>query len=293
MMSRKDAWPLGAIGFILAVSVAWWTLALWSVPGAPEWLERTRSVCFNLTETGLPDAKGWLLLIGQPPTMFAFLMVGWGEDVRSSLRRLAGSRAGRLAVLGTATMLLVAATGAVAKVRDARLPEIAIGLDEAAPDTYPRLERPWPAVPGLVDQHGRAFDLASLGERAAFVTFAFGHCATICPAVVHQARAARLAVERDISIVVVTLDPWRDTPTRLPDLVDQFALDTGRDFVVGGGVEAVNEALDAWGIPRERDLRTGDIVHPGIVYLVEPGGTIAYGVTGGPLQLESLARRLH
>ena len=50
MLTRRDIWPLGAVGFVLAVSAAWWTLALWSVPGAPEWLERTRAVCFNLTE---------------------------------------------------------------------------------------------------------------------------------------------------------------------------------------------------------------------------------------------------
>jgi cytochrome oxidase Cu insertion factor (SCO1/SenC/PrrC family) len=124
------------------------------------------------------------------------------------------------------------------------------------------------------------------------VTFAFGHCTTICPAVVHQARQTRLEAGEDLAIVVLTLDPWRDTPSRLPALLVQFGLDPERDFVVGGGVEAVNEALDSWGIPRERDEVTGDVIHPGIVYMVEPDGTVAFGSTGGIAQMVSLVGRL-
>lgn len=292
MIDRRDAWPLGAAGFILAVSVAWWTLALWSVPGAPEWLERTRSVCFNITETGLPDAKGWLLLIGQPPAMLAVLMVGWGKEVRASFRRLLSSAGGRLALLGVATMIFTGLTLAGTKVLNARIPEVAWGTDEPAPETYPRLDRPWPPADGLVDQNGEPFGVASLEGRPALVTFAFGHCKTLCPAVVHQARATRLELEGEWPIVVLSLDPWRDTPSRLPALVEQFELDPGTDFVVSGSVDDVNAALDAWGIPRERDETTGDVTHPGIVYIVDSEGALAFGSSGGVEQMVSLARRV-
>lgn len=291
-MERRDLWPLGAIGFILVVSVAWWTLALWSVPGAPDWLERARSVCFNITETGLPDAKGWLLLIGQPPTMLAVLFVGWPDQVRSSLRALFSTPPGRAVSVMTVATVIAGLVLAGTRVLDARTPEITLGGDEPAPETYPRLDRPWPDMAGLVDQSGAPFDLGSLRERRALVTFAFGYCATICPAVVHQARATRLELQRDVAVVVFTLDPWRDTPSRLPTLVEQFDLDPERDFVVSGPVDAVNAALDAWNIPRERDERTGDITHPAIVYMVEPDGTVAYGSTGGLAQMVSLAERL-
>jgi len=292
MIERRDLWPLGAIGFILAVSAAWWTLALWSVPGAPEWLERARTVCFNITESGLPDAKGWLLLVGQPPTMLAVLVVGWPDRVRSSLRRLLSTAPGRAVSITTAATVVAGLALAGARVLDARPPEITFGADEPAPETYPRLDRAWPAATGLVDQHGATFDLGSLEGRAAMVTFAFGHCETICPLVVHQARAARQRLERDMAIVVLTVDPWRDTPGRLAALVEQFDLDAERDFLVGGPVEAVTSAIDAWNVPRTRDELTGDITHPGIVYLVEPDGTVAYGSTGGLVQMLSLAERL-
>jgi cytochrome oxidase Cu insertion factor (SCO1/SenC/PrrC family) len=291
-MERRDLWPLGAIGFVLIVTAAWWTLALWSVPGAPEWLERTRSVCFNLTETGLPDTKGWLLLFGQAPTMLALLLVGWGDSVRGSVRRLASARGGRLAILTTLTLALGGLSLAAAAVRAAEIAPIVFEGDEAAPETYPRLDRPWPSMDGLVDQSGQPFDLSSLDGRAALVTFAFGHCGTMCPVVVHQTRQARLETDPDLVIVVITLDPWRDTPSRLPALLDQYGLDGASDFVVSGSIEGVNDVLDMWNMPRERDERSGDIIHPGLVYLVDGDGTIAYGSTGGVIQLTSLAARL-
>jgi protein SCO1/2 len=292
MITKRDAWPLGAVGFILTVSAVWWTLALWSVPGAPEWLERTRAVCFNLGDSGLPDGKGWLLLVGQPPAMLAVLMVGWGGEVRASFLRLVSSSRGRLATLGVVTALLTGLSLAGAKVLGTRMPDLAFGSDEPAPETYPRLDRAWPAGQGLVDQTGDPFTVARLEGRPALVTFAFGHCATLCPVVVHQARAARMELDEPWAIVVITLDPWRDTPTRLPALVDQFELDPDRDFVLSGNVADVEAALDAWGIPRSRDERTGDITHPGIVYLVDSAGTVTYGASGGVVQMVSLARRL-
>jgi protein SCO1/2 len=291
MIRRRDAWPLGAIGFILAVTASWWTLALWSAPGAPEWLERTRSVCFNITDSGLPDAKGWLLLLGQPPSMLAILYVGWGREVRESLAHLASSLSGRILVV---SFLLLALSGlgfAGLRVAGARLPAVAL-VGAPASVEHPRLDRSWPELWGLVDDEGDPFTLARLEGRPAMVTFAFGHCATVCPAVVHQARAARMALETDVPIVVLTLDPWRDTPGRLQALKRQFELDRSTDHVVGGPVEVVEAALDAWQIPRERDTRTGDIVHPPLVYLVEGDGTIAYASSGGLEQLVSLAERL-
>jgi cytochrome oxidase Cu insertion factor (SCO1/SenC/PrrC family) len=292
MITRKDLWPLVSIAFIIAVTCAWWGLALWSLPGAPEWLERARSVCFNITESGLPDAKGWLLLVGQPPAMVALLLVGWGREVRASARRLASTPTGVAVSVMIGATLVAALSLTVARVADARIPPVSLGGDEPAPETYPRLDRPWPEAEGLVDQTGSPFRLERLDGQGAFVTFAFGHCATICPVVVHQAREVRRATGLDLPVVVITLDPWRDTPRRLPALVDQFELDPTMDFMVGGSVDAVNAALDGWNVPRQRDLTTGDVIHPAIVYMVERDGTVAYASTGGIAQMTSLAERL-
>lgn len=300
----QDRWPVGAAVFVLAVSALWWGFALFAVPGAPEWLDRARVVCFNLAESGLPDAKGWLMLIGQPPAMLLALYAGWRSQVHDTLRHLARSSDGRRLLVGAA--LAVGAFAAIASARAAslRLPPPALGGGlglhggQSLPETYPRLDRAWPDTEGLVDQRGDPFTLASLDGRRAFVTFAFGHCATICPVVVRNALEARRiqqasqGPEGDRAVVVFTLDPWRDTPSRLPALAERYGLDPSRDFLVGGVPEVVTTALDAFDMAHRRDMRTGDVLHPPLVYLAEADGTLAYGSTGATAHLVQLAQRL-
>lgn len=304
ILRPQDRWPVGAAAFVLAVSAVWWSFALFAVPGAPDWLERARAVCFNITEDGLPDAKGWLLLVGQPPTMLLALYAGWSNQVRDTLRHFARSSGGQSLLAGTGIAVAAFLAIAAARAASVRLPPptLAAGLGtnaaELLPDTYPRLDRPWPALRGLVDQHGAAFTLESLGGRRAFATFAFGHCATICPVVVRNSLEARRSAQTqrasgaDMAVVVFTLDPWRDTPSRLSALADRFGLDPTRDLMVGGAPEAVTAALDAFGMAHQRDPRTGDVVHPPLVYLVENNGTLAYASTGATGQLLQLAERL-
>lgn len=291
MIRRRDVWPLGAVGFVLLVTAAWWTLALWSVPGAPDWLERARSVCFSLGESGLPDSAGWLVLLGQPPVMFGALLVGWGREIRESVGQLVSSRSGRIVAASVAAASIAGLSLAGARVASARMPD-AEWAEVGSSASPVRIDRPVPTLSDLVDQRGDAFSLARLAGRPAFVTFAFGHCASICPAVVHQTLAARDELGVDWPLVVFTLDPWRDTPGRLPTVARQFGLDEARDHFVGGGIAAVEAALDNWGISRSRDTRTGDIVHPGLVYLIDAAGTIAYAATGGMGQVVELGALL-
>ena len=191
-------------------------------------------------------------------------------------------------------LVLAGATGATMRVVSARLPDPILAGSADVPDSYPRLDRTMPDMAALVDQHGETFSLDRLGGRPAFVAFAYGHCVTICPLVVHASRAVRsaLAGERDFAIIVVTLDPWRDTPSRLAHLVGQYELDPELDFVLTGSVEDVEAALDGWQVARVRDEQTGDVTHPALVYLVEPDGTVAYASTGAMGQLRELALRL-
>ena len=51
-------------------------------------------------------------------------------------------------------------------------------------------------------------------------------------------------------------------------------------FVLGGSVEEVNDALDAWNVARERDLASGDIVHPALTFIVDAKGRLAYATSG-------------
>lgn len=291
-MTRGEKWAVGALGALAAVTVSWWALALWPVPtGAPAWLERTRQVCFGSTESGLPDAGGWSLLIGQPLSMLVAMFLIWGDELRGGVGALRRSLIGRIALSATLLLLLAGTVGAGVRVASAQ-PEAFI-LDDSAlpPETYPRLDREAPTL-ALEDQRGQVITLGRFVGRTVLVTFAFGHCETICPVVVHNTlEAADALPELDPAVVVITLDPWRDTPARLPYIAEQWGL--GDDtYLLSGSVDAVEGTLDDWNVARDRDERTGDVTHPALVYILDGTGKIAYASTGDPQTIVALALRL-
>src|SRR5688500_19433216 len=63
---ERPGLALTALAAILVITAAWWALALWPAAAEPEWLARTRAACFGSERGGLPDAGGWVLLVGEP-----------------------------------------------------------------------------------------------------------------------------------------------------------------------------------------------------------------------------------
>lgn len=298
-MKKSEALALSALAFILVVTAGWWALALWPVAGeVPEWLARTRAVCFNVTGSGLPDASGWILLVGEPLGMVGVLAIVWKESVLGGLARLARSAAGRGALVVTGLLVLGGFFATAARVVHAtERSAVRLARSDVPPESYPRLDRAAPATE-LVDASGAPFELSELRGRPIFVTFAFGHCETVCPLVVRNVLDARSGLGtrtgsggKPPGLVVITLDPWRDTPERLSYLSEKWELADG-DRILSGTVAEVEAVLDAWNVPRSRDPRTGDIAHPALVYLLDAEGRIAFAARGDVPTLVALAKRL-
>jgi protein SCO1 len=86
--------------------------------------------------------------------------------------------------------------------------------------------RPLPAVPGL-DHTGSAFDRADFEGRWTIVFFGFTYCPDICPTTLHVLAGARrllddLAEQDRPAIVMISVDPGRDSPERLAEYVPFF-----------------------------------------------------------------------
>lgn len=270
-----------ALAAILAITAAWWALALWPLGDtAPQWVVATREVCFGASRTGLPHAGGWLLLVGEPLGMFAILQVVWGADLRIGLARLHGRLSGRLASAAVVIASLVGLVAAGQRVASAR--EVDEGETFALSAPLPARSRTQAPALALTDQHGTRTDLASYRGQWVLVTFAFGHCDDICPVIVEHAKRAR-AVEgaSRIPLIVVTLDPWRDTPDRLEGIARAWELGPD-DRLLSGGIDDVNAALDAWHVARARDERTGEVSHGSTIVVVDPEGRAAWRVEGAP-----------
>jgi cytochrome oxidase Cu insertion factor (SCO1/SenC/PrrC family) len=302
-MQRSERLALAALAAILAISAGWWAAALWPLPpGAPDWVVRARLACFGNARGELPNGGGWLLLLGSPPAMLAALFILYGDAVRRALGALGARPAGRaaaalfaLAVAGTmaasgaraaaAAGIAWPATSGLLSAGDAARTAAGAAAPEADPALLRRLDRAAPPL-RLTDQHGRAVSLDDFAGRTVLVAFAYARCHTICPVIVQETLAARREAaaavegrEGDVVALVVTLDPWRDTPARLPHIAASWAMADG-ELLLGGSVADVEAALDAWEVPRGRDPRTGEIDHPSLVYVVDREGRIAFGVPG-------------
>lgn len=294
-VSRDETVALAGLIGLLAITTAWWALALWPVADAPVWLERTRYVCFGVAESGLPDAGGWIGLIGAPLGMLAILLAGWWRGVRRLMSRARKSAvlAATLGVLATGVVLLAA--GRMLRVRQARAASVGAGAMLVEPAAaYPRLDTPAPPL-ALVAHDGVTRTLADQHGRVVLVTFAFAHCQTVCPTIVRDVLEAQALLGSEsiaTAVLIVTLDPWRDTPSRLPHIAASWSLPDQDAWLLGGAVADVEAALDAWEIPRRRDLRTGDVTHPGLVYIVDADGRIAFAASGGVPAIAALVRRI-
>ena len=280
-----------ALVVIVAITASWWALALWPVGAeAPGWFLRTREVCFGSRADTLPSAAGWLLLVGQPAGMVILLVAVWGEELRAGLALASARAAGQLA-LGVGLALVVAGLGAVVvRVHTANAEPFATGVMEVAAELT-RVSDVAPAV-SLTDQFGREISLASFRGRPVIVTFAFAHCETVCPLIVADVLAARRRIDGvPPPVLIVTLDPWRDTPSRLESIASSWRLDADA-HVLSGPPDAVERTLNAWRVPRTRNQRTGDISHPSIVYIVNAEGRITYVVPGGAEAIVAAVRAL-
>lgn len=272
-MERRDhrGLALAALGIVGLVTAVWWALALYPAVNAPEWVSRTRLACFGAQPGGLPNAGGWILLVFQPVGMLAMLFVVWGQAVRADLRWLVSRPVGRFVIGAALGAMTWGALTAATVVR-----RVASGAESfpftSAPSTID--------VPDLVltDQHGQVFNLRQAAAGPVLVTFAFAHCETMCPTQIRDLQRIRSEAGRDdIPLVVVTVDPWRDVPSRLRTIAEAWKL-APADRILSGSVDEVNATLDAWGVARQRDEVTGDVFHALAAVFVHPGSRTAIRV---------------
>lgn len=287
MIQRPDL-PMVALFGVLAITAVWWAFALWPTGvGAPDWVLRTRYVCFGNRGDGLPTAAGWLLLIGQPISMLGFLVIVWGADLLRSWRHVSAQRSGQLTAGVVAFVLVAGAVLAAVRVSSAQIGPAPVAL--VSPPQ--RLSDMAPALV-LRDQAGVQIDLAQLRGQVVAVAFAYAHCETICPLIVRDVNDAlgRLR-EIDAVALIVTVDPWRDTPERLPHIAKQWQLEK-TVHVLSGAVPEVAAVLAAWKVGVGRDPNTGEIAHAGLVYLVGRDGRLAYALPAAREELITRMREL-
>ncbi|MCF7200583.1 SCO family protein [Pseudomonas oligotrophica] len=154
--------------------------------------------------------------------------------------------------------------------------------------------RELPAL-SLIDQDGQAMATDRLDGRWSLLFFGYTFCPDICPATLAELRQLRgklpEATRDALRVVLVSVDPARDTPAQLKQYLDYF----NAGFVgLTGELDDIQTLANGVGIPfipgdTSRDNYTVD--HSGNLVLLGPDGR-QRGFIRAPLKVERLAERL-
>ena len=274
--------PALLLGLWLTSTLGWWAFAFMPLPAEPPaWLTAARVACFGSMETGLPSAAGWMMLVLAPLSFLVAIVVLWGSELSSSLRQAAGRRSGRALFALLALATVVEGVWVVQRVQAAWVVATwspgPLG-DTALPEAYPRQTAPAPPFT-LVDQRGAEVSLADLRGRPVVLTFVFAHCQTMCPFIV---ASLKRVTSEGTEVLLVTLDPWRDTPSSLPGIARQWELPPAFRVLSSSTASHVLRVAAAYGVSVQRDDKTGDIVHPGLVFLIDVDGRLGYTFDNPP-----------
>jgi len=190
-------------------------------------------------------------------------------------------------------LALVAAAGGVwiAKRTSNSVPQLTSG-------TWLPQPRPVPEV-SLVDQSGQPFTAQSLKGHPTLLFFGFTHCPDVCPTTLARlAQVVKVANVPDLKVLLVSVDPERDTPELLERYVHAFSPDFGG---VTGKPEDIQRLAKEFGVAIAKvDMGGGEytVDHSAVVSLLNRQGqrvalfTPPYEVAPVAADLHNVADRL-
>ncbi|NDK37423.1 SCO family protein [Pseudoxanthomonas gei] len=129
----------------------------------------------------------------------------------------------------------------------------------------------------LTDQDGRQFAWASRRGKVQLVAMFYTSCQYICPLIVDSGKAVERqltpAERARLGILLVSMDPKRDTPAALTSIVAKRKLDRARWTLASPSPADVREVAGVLGI-RYRALADGEFNHTSALVLLDANGRI-------------------
>lgn len=138
----------------------------------------------------------------------------------------------------------------------------------------------------LTDQYGRAFRLADLRGEPVLVAMFYTSCKYVCPLIVDSMRGIEHALDdaerTGLRLLLVSMDPARDTPQALRAVVDQRKLDSRRWTLARTDAGQVRRVAAVLGV-RYRALADGEFNHTSSIALLDrEGRRVAATAASGP-----------
>lgn len=151
----------------------------------------------------------------------------------------------------------------------------------------------------LTDHLNRVFDLSRLKGKWSFLFFGFTHCPDICPttlavlARVHKNIAKNTVNAEEVQFVFVSVDPNRDTISKLKQYVTYF--DTSFLGVTGDDTQLSNLASQlgvAYQVSITPDIENYSVTHTSAVFLVDPQARY-HAVFTSPIDAKAISSRFN
>jgi protein SCO1 len=129
----------------------------------------------------------------------------------------------------------------------------------------------------LTDQAGKVQGLDVYRGHPVLITMFYASCPAACPLIIDTLRAT----EKDLSdtqrselrVLMISIDPDRDTPAELKKLAEQRRIDTSR-WTLARTDEATVRTIAALLNVQYRELPNGEFNHASIITLLSPEGEI-------------------
>lgn len=129
----------------------------------------------------------------------------------------------------------------------------------------------------LTDQNGRTWSWAEKRGKPQVVAMFYTSCQYICPLIVESGKAVEHAltpVERGrIGILLISIDPARDTPAALMAVAKKRNLDLSRWTLASPKAEDVRNVAGVLGV-RYRQLADGEFNHTSALVLIDADGRV-------------------
>jgi protein SCO1/2 len=127
----------------------------------------------------------------------------------------------------------------------------------------------------LVDHSGEPVSLASFRGKTVLLFFGYTHCPDVCPLTLAKLRSALASLDgdaRDVRILMVTVDPERDTPAVLADYVGRYGPEVSG--LTGSREELARVAL-AYGVHAEAGHGAEHaVVHTPAIFGIDAAGRL-------------------
>ncbi len=177
--------------------------------------------------------------------------------------------------------LLAAAVSACSRPADGAPRGVAVAVAGSAADAGDAGERlSMYDLPGdWRDASGTPLRLADLAGKVRVVAMVYTSCHVTCPLIVRDLKAVEASLpaarRADVGLVLVSLDPQRDTPGRLAEWGAAAALDPARWTLLSGSDGDVRALAVALGVSYQA-LPSGEVAHTNVVTVLDADGVVAH-----------------